>query len=699
MSGTRRLARSVTALAVLVLAGAGVGVTAPAQADTPTVTITSPSAGSTVSGAVGFDFTVTAPVGQTVTSIEFDVFGYPVGVPVTVPDGGCVTTCALHVDVPTSDWKTDSAATDQTSNLPDGNVTFGPCVRTSSGQSSCPSTVTLNVDNARPLLTPDPTGLPAYEKAFLTATSPTAVDSYTFGYTSTAAPGHESDTGAQPATVVVRESQATIGSGTVDGTGHGTVTWDTHDLPDGLHSLFLQAFSVDGAPSLRSFVRVTVDHGQTVSVLGVPTDPVPYGWPGTYSDPLKLHAPFGPADPSDPTGCPTTSDTSDSTYVAELRVSIDDGQPLTQAVSPEWLDLATAARDCWEIDTYLGSLIPPLGGGHHTIRVSETDNRGLTSTAPTVTVDVQPAPATLALTGPSVITSGATTTLTAQLSSQIPVQGVPVTFSFAPRGSSYQDMGSVVTDATGKATFSGAQTQTGTWRATTSATSDLPSTTSQVTVSADSAAPRVVLEHAGPAVRPVLGTTAVTFVYAGTDDVQVASYDVAVRKASLNTSLGAWAYPGNWQRLTAHSVSTTTVSGGQVCFAVRARDLVGHVSPWSPMRCTALPVDDRALHRSATGTQLQSVAGAIGGTVTRLTAGGTLQMTSQVDRHLGLCVYAGPGQGTVDVYVGTIRVARVSTAASTWGRRVVIVPAGKGPVTIRGVAGSNLIDGLAVLRD
>jgi hypothetical protein len=37
------------------------------------------------------------------------------------------------------------------------------------------------------------------------------------------------------------------------------------------------------------------------------------------------------------------------------------------------------------------------------------------------------------------------------------------------------------------------------------------------------------------------------------------------------------------------------LQGGDYCFAVRAVDNAGNTSPWTTPRCTARPLDDRAL--------------------------------------------------------------------------------------------------------
>lgn len=139
--------------------------------------------------------------------------------------------------------------------------------------------------------------------------------------------------------------------------------------------------------------------------------------------------------------------------------------------------------------------------------------------------------------------------------------------------------------------------------------------------------------------------------------------------------------------------------GGQACFAVRVRDLVGRVSSWSSWRSTAVPFDDRASTRSSGGSTLVSRAEALGGTLTRLTATGTLRLPNAVARHVGVCLLADPSQGSVDVLVGGVRVAHVYLAAASWQRRVVVLPVRTGTVVLRAATGAALIDGVVLLRN
>lgn len=88
----------------------------------------------------------------------------------------------------------------------------------------------------------------------------------------------------------------------------------------------------------------------------------------------------------------------------------------------------------------------------------------------------------------------------------------------------------------------------------------------------------------------------------------VASFDVRSRSAAAGASaFGPWSM---WRTgMTATGSSFTAVAGSSYCFAVRAYDAAGHRGGWSPTKCTAVPLDDRALTASGTWTRNTSPPG------------------------------------------------------------------------------------------
>jgi hypothetical protein len=103
--------------------------------------------------------------------------------------------------------------------------------------------------------------------------------------------------------------------------------------------------------------------------------------------------------------------------------------------------------------------------------------------------------------------------------------------------------------------------------------------------------------------------------YGGTDAGGVASYDVRMRVASSGKGYGTYTYPAEWQQTADTDEGVAASPGHEYCFSVRVHDFAGHVSPWSTDRCTAVPLDDRALLASSAWTHRKGTA-YLHGTVT-----------------------------------------------------------------------------------
>ncbi|HEX6877696.1 MAG TPA: hypothetical protein VF165_18705, partial [Nocardioidaceae bacterium] len=214
----------------------------------------------------------------------------------------------------------------------------------------------------------------------------------------------------------------------------------------------------------------------------------------------------------------------------------------------------------------------------------------------------------------------------------------------------------------------------------------------------DGTAPAVKSAYAGPTVVSSVATSTVRFTVTATDNVAVASYDIAYRLATSGTALSGWTFRYG---LPSGSATVRVAPGGQVCFAGRARDAAGNVSGWSAARCSAVPFDDRSLTAYGWVSRTGS-SSALGGTVSTLRSyGAKVYRTRQQGTRVALVVLRGPGQGTVDVYAAGVRVGRVSLAAPSTHRDVVVLPyhAFRGTVTVRSVSRApSRIDALAVLR-
>lgn len=148
----------------------------------------------------------------------------------------------------------------------------------------------------------------------------------------------------------------------------------------------------------------------------------------------------------------------------------------------------------------------------------------------------------------------------------------------------------------------------------------------------------------------------------------LAYYQVRERTAAYSAGFTPWAYPSTWQALNPATTSVTVsglAQGGDYCFAVRAVDNAGNTSPWTAPRCTARPLDDRALSVGA-GWARGTGSSYWNGTITATsTSAATATLTGvQLDR-VGLVATLGPGMGTIALYTGTTQIGQISLAAST----------------------------------
>jgi hypothetical protein len=98
----------------------------------------------------------------------------------------------------------------------------------------------------------------------------------------------------------------------------------------------------------------------------------------------------------------------------------------------------------------------------------------------------------------------------------------------------------------------------------------------------------------------------------------------------------------------------------------------GATSAWGPSRCTAVPVDDRGLTRSA-GWDTPADRSAFRRTLTvNSRRGARLAVADAVVRRIALVATRAPGSGTVAVHLGNTLLRRISLAAPTIRKRQVI---------------------------
>ncbi|MCA0331748.1 MAG: M4 family metallopeptidase [Actinobacteria bacterium] len=181
--------------------------------------------------------------------------------------------------------------------------------------------------------------------------------------------------------------------------------------------------------------------------------------------------------------------------------------------------------------------------------------------------------------------------------------------------------------------------------------------------------------------RLTVSTTASTvysprFTWSATDDGVIDRYILRSRTAAAGAALPAWG-PASTVSAATRSRTFAAAPGTVTCLQVTAVDKAGRSSA-AVARCTSNPVDDRSLTRSGTWADTASSAAYLGTLSTSTSAGASLGLNAVNGNGLALIVAAKPGGGTIGVYVGTKKVATVSTSATTAvSKRTVYVATGK----------------------
>ena len=159
----------------------------------------------------------------------------------------------------------------------------------------------------------------------------------------------------------------------------------------------------------------------------------------------------------------------------------------------------------------------------------------------------------------------------------------------------------------------------------------------------------------------------------------VASYDVRWRRATAAGTLGHWQYPSTWQRTSATSATgPQQIAGLRYCFAARARDRAGNVSPWSTVRCTSRVVDDRALATKTARWRRSTGDGYYRHTATVTSAKAQrLSYVAPAASRVGVLATVCARCGAVTVYQGSHRLGVLRLVSSTTRRKqLVLLPYG-----------------------
>ncbi len=146
----------------------------------------------------------------------------------------------------------------------------------------------------------------------------------------------------------------------------------------------------------------------------------------------------------------------------------------------------------------------------------------------------------------------------------------------------------------------------------------------------------------------------------------VTSYTVRMRTATPTTPFTAWVVPARWQKYTATRLTTALRPGTTACFSIRATNRAGQVGPWSPTRCTARVVDDRAATVLSKGWRLMPSSSLYlrTGMATKAHAAFWRMYNVTADR-VGVLATTCPTCGFLNVYVGTRKVGSISLTGPT----------------------------------
>jgi hypothetical protein len=168
--------------------------------------------------------------------------------------------------------------------------------------------------------------------------------------------------------------------------------------------------------------------------------------------------------------------------------------------------------------------------------------------------------------------------------------------------------------------------------------------------------PRVQMRK--PTLRPELDTR-MPVAWNATDDLSgVQNVDVRFRTAGRNAKFTRWSM---WLNDTKRTSAEKRVRPGRTyCFSARGRDRQGKVGRWSPARCTATPVNDRAAKATAGWKKVQHKAAYKRTLTTTRKQGQRLVLRGVRGRQLSLVARSCPRCGVVTVSHGDRSLGRVN---------------------------------------
>jgi hypothetical protein len=181
----------------------------------------------------------------------------------------------------------------------------------------------------------------------------------------------------------------------------------------------------------------------------------------------------------------------------------------------------------------------------------------------------------------------------------------------------------------------------------------------------------------------------------------IESYEVQVKRAHWTRGFGSYAV---WTSAATDTGATFAGRPGRTyCFRARARDVADNLSAWSPARCTAVPLDDRALTASGPWARKTGTGYYLGTRSLSWVPGAALVKTGTRARRLAVVVTRSPECGLIKVYWRDRLVREITlTASETRKKQVVGVAsfdrARSGKVTIVAASSTRAacVEGLGV---
>jgi uncharacterized delta-60 repeat protein len=150
----------------------------------------------------------------------------------------------------------------------------------------------------------------------------------------------------------------------------------------------------------------------------------------------------------------------------------------------------------------------------------------------------------------------------------------------------------------------------------------------------------------------------------------IESYEVQVKRARWSGGFGSYAV---WKSAVPGTGATFAGRPGRTyCFRARSQDGADHLSAWSRTRCTAVPLDDRALTASGPWVRKTGNGYYLGTRSLSWVPGAALVKTGVRARRLAVIVTRSPDCGQIKVYWRARLVKEVDLTASMTRKKQVI---------------------------